>query len=93
MTFPFKAGKQGQNNVFPCNVKRTLKQRCAPAGFNLLFHFIGTAGGRQMTDVNVGFISQAYMVYQWTNDTDFFDQIYPYAKRATHWLIHRATKG
>ena len=54
---------------------------------------IGLAGGRQMTDVNVAFIAQAYLVFSWTNDTEFFNQIYPFTKRATHWLIHRSTKG
>lgn len=54
---------------------------------------IGLAGGRQMTDVNVAFVTQAYLVFSWTNDTEFFNQIYPFAKRATHWLIHRSTKG
>jgi len=51
------------------------------------------AGGRQMTDVNVAFITQAFLIYSWTNDTDFLNQIYPFTVRASHWLIHRSTKG
>jgi len=46
-----------------------------------------------MTDVNVAFITQAFLIYSWTNDTDFLNQIYPFTVRASHWLIHRSTKG
>jgi len=53
----------------------------------------GVAGGRTMTDVNVGFVVQAYLLYSWTNDTVFFDEIYPFAVRANAWLINEATKG
>lgn len=53
----------------------------------------GVAGGRLMTDVNVGFIVQAYMIHSWTNDTSFFEEIYPFAVRAMSWLITEATKG
>ena len=53
----------------------------------------GVAGGRLMIDVNVGFIVQSYLIYSWTNDTEFFDEIYPFAVRAVKWLIKDATKG
>lgn len=46
-----------------------------------------------MADVNVAFIAQAYLIQIWTNDTDFFDAIYPYTVRAAHWLIKRSTKS
>ena len=46
-----------------------------------------------MTDVNVGFIVQAFMIYSWTNDTKFFDEIYPFVTRAMSWLITESTKG
>ena len=53
----------------------------------------GTAGGRAMADVNVAFVVQAYLIYSWTNDTEFFDDIYPAAKRALLWLITDSTHG
>ena len=53
----------------------------------------GSAGGRTMTDVNVAFVVQTYLVYMWTNDTKFFDDLYPAAMRALTWLVKDATKG
>lgn len=53
----------------------------------------GVAGGRLMADVNVGFIVQAYLIYSWTNDTSFFEEIYPFTVRAMEWLITESTKG
>jgi len=53
----------------------------------------GVAGGRLMIDVNVGFIVQSYLIYSWTNDTEFFDEIYPFSVRAVKWLIKDSTKG
>ena len=46
-----------------------------------------------MIDVNVGFIVQSYLIYSWTNDTEFFDEIYPFSVRAVKWLIKDSTKG
>ena len=62
-------------------------------GVNFFRIYVGVAGGRLMTDVNVGFIVQAFMIYSWTNDTNFFDEIYPFATRAMSWLITESTKG
>ncbi|XP_065653158.1 uncharacterized protein LOC136071792 [Hydra vulgaris] len=53
----------------------------------------GVAGGRMMSDVNVGFIVQALLMYKWSNDTVFFDEIYPFTVRAMNWLMQDATKG
>lgn len=53
----------------------------------------GTVGGRTMADVNVAFVVQTYMIYMWTNDTEFFDDMYPVAMRALSWLIKDATHG
>ena len=52
-----------------------------------------TAGGRSMADVNVAFVVQTYMIYMWTNDTGFFEDMYPFAMRALSWLIKEATHG
>ena len=46
-----------------------------------------------MTDVNVAFVVQTYLVYMWTNDTKFFDDLYPAAMRALTWLVKDATRG
>ena len=51
------------------------------------------AGGRNMADVNVAFVVQTYMIYMWTNDTEFFDDMYPVAMRALTWLIKDSTHG
>ena len=34
-----------------------------------------TAGGRTMTDVNVAFVVQTYMIYMWTNDTAMVNEM------------------
>ena len=46
-----------------------------------------------MADVNVAFVVQTYMIYMWTNDTLFFDEMYPVAIRALIWLIKEASHG
>ncbi len=53
----------------------------------------GKAGGRPMADVNVAFVVQTYLIYTWTNDTEFFDKLYPAAMRALSWLIKDSTLG
>ena len=53
----------------------------------------GSSGGRSMADVNVAFVVQTYLIYSWTNDTEFFNELYPSAMRALYWLMKDSTHG
>ncbi|XP_068694647.1 uncharacterized protein [Montipora foliosa] len=48
---------------------------------------------RIMGDVTTVFIIETYHIYQWTNNKEFFEDMWPHVVRAIGWIIDTGTNG
>ena len=46
-----------------------------------------------MGDVTTVFIIETYHIYQWTNNKEFFEDMWPHVVRAIGWIIDTGTNG
>ncbi len=47
-------------------------------------------GGREMGDSATDFLLEAWQIWAWTGDRGYLDSIWPHAKKAAEWQIHRS---
>ena len=62
---------------------------------NLAFSFAysGPPIQRIMGNVTSVFITATYHIYQWTNNNEFLNNMWPHVIRAVNWMIDKGTNG